>query len=381
MNSHVTNSAIIQTTVNDMTDINNNTEDIAGGSNVLADGTRNKTQSPRKKAAGKRIRIHNTQEFCRIAAYWLNQYGFAVVPANTSTDGKDTKPRLLTKDRFLQAHFAPPNTPIFDNSYTGFTIIDTPEYKFLFLDFDLHKRKTLSARMACQQLGISEDMFKAARFQTNRTGDSVHLLFRCDYDLARELRTDDKRFEQNSETAHKTSITSEQDSRIPEDVELKLQRGFGNVRLKPDKILYLKDRSEFPLIPDTLRNIIMDVKAKNEEAIMHRMIAAQEAIKARENRPLTASTKAEEYKEKYINDFVNGVLSDITNASVMRENVINAKSFRAGQYCENFKLDQNETIELLLQAALSTGQEYRIAKSAVKRGFSAGLKKAKQKFE
>lgn len=351
-----------------------------GLSPVLADGTQSQIQSPGRIAAGKTIRIHESPEFARIAAYWLNQYGFAVCPSNTSKDGTKTTPRMSTKGCYLQKHFSHPDKPIFDNSYTGFTVIDTPDYRFLFLDLDLHKSDILTARMVCDQLGISEEMFRQSRFQSNLTGDSVHLLFRCDRDMMQALATDDKRFEQGTETSFKTSMTSEHDYRIPENVEFKLQRHFGNVRLKPDKVLYLKDRSEFPLIPETLKNIITDIKARNEENIMHRVIGAQEALKARENRPVIASTTAEEYKEKYINDFVNGVLSDITNASAMRENVINKKSFRMGQYCENFKLDHSETLELLLNAALATGQEYRIAKSAVKRGFYAGLKKSKQKY-
>ena len=325
-----------------------------------------------------RIELPPSSQFAREAAFHLNRCNYAVIPANNIKDGDRVKsvPKLKTIKGFWQQNqLGDPQGNLFNNAESAFAVVDNDMYKFLFIDLDLHKLGSLSTRDACGLLGIDEALYRSSMFQAHLSKRSIHLLFRLDNEMMELFRLDQWREENNMDRYFKSQMITTSDSRIPENVELKLRPDYGNVRLKPDKRIFLKTRDQFPIIPDYLKEIVMDIRNRNEQMINEQIQQAELASYRRQNMNMNELNADQQRRYKYGQKALNRIIEDIKNTKTYRQNNINNNVFRVGRVAVDWQLDLDLTYDLLLNASLSTGIQRKRGIDTVRNAWKQGLSK------
>ena len=323
------------------------------------------------------VELADSPHFAKDAHYYLSTMNYAIIPATREDDGS-TIPKVKIKNKYLQEQIADINNKAFNNAYSAFAVVDNNTVKFLFIDLDLHKNGSLTPREACNQLQIDPSVFKQARFQTSLDGRSVHLLFRLDNETLQLFREDQKQADNNRSRCFTTDMKTNHDERIPLNVELKLHPAFGNVRLKPNKRLYLKSRNEFPLITNHLKEIILDIKNRNEQAINEQKEKARQAEIRMQNMSMADLDEDQKGRRNKGAALLKGCLNDIRNCSGGRFQTINDKVLKVGSFAVDGQIDQTSAFELLLEAALSTGYPRKKTITTVKDAWRDGLKNPKR---
>ena len=318
------------------------------------------------------VEIEPSPQFARDCAYYLNPLHYGIIPAN-----EEAVPAIKIKDRYLQSKLANPSDKVFNNAPFGYAVIDDLETKFLFADLDLHKKGSLLTHEACYQLGISKELYYKAMFQASKDKPSIHLLFRLDNEMLQLFREDQQLRPENHDRYFKSKMTSDNDSRIPENVELKLHPSFGNVRLKPGKRLLLKQRNEFPLITNYLKEIVLDIMNDNKTRTLRQIERANEAAKRTQN--LSQSDLNEEQKRRCDmgRALLDGCIRDIKSCTGNRHDLINEKALKVASYSADGMIDLNLAYDKLLAAAFTTGYSKKECVTTIKTAFRDGVKPAK----
>ena len=318
------------------------------------------------------VELADSPHFAKEVYYHLSVSGYAIVPARRENDGS-TIPKVKIKNRYLQKQIADINNKVFNDAPSAFAIVDNMETKFLFIDLDLHKPNSLPTHEACYNLGIDKRLYYKSMFQARKDGKSVHLLFRLDDEMLRLFREDQKRAENNQGRYFTTEMKTKHDERIPLNVELKIHSAFGNVRLKPEKRLYLKSRDEFPLITNFLKSIVLDIMSTNKDNVIQQKQRADEAAKKRQAITFEDLSEEQERRCQKGIKLLNGCLNDIKGCTGGRWEMINKKTLKVAHYAVDGGLDQNAAYDQLLNAAFLTGYSRKKCIDTVRNAWAYGL--------
>lgn len=313
----------------------------------------------------RRIKLKEGPGFSRAAAEAFNPLNYGVVPQFTGKDGKlHYKPY---KNLYQQFAICLVNDASFNDSRMSLLIVDDDEYHFVFVDCDLHKDGSLTAKQVREQLGIDYETFSQAVIQSTEDATSIHLLFRIPADLWNQIVEDTAR---TGEKAFKTSIKDSDDSRVPQNVEIKLHRQYQQIRLKPGKVLFCKEKSEFPMLPESIRTIITDARDSKQAEIDRRQQARANA------RPVdtTDLNRLEKRRHGWAMTKVRRKVEEIQGLTCDRHNQINNCGLEIGHYIDSCQLDYNYVYEELMAAGRTTGLEENRIREAVISGLRDGRK-------
>lgn len=312
----------------------------------------------------RKVRLQTGAGFSRGAATLFNPLGYAVVPKFIGRDGKEHyKPY---KGRYQQDLICPVGDTAFNNSEMALLVVDDPGYHFAFVDCDLHKGATTAA-MVREQFQLSNETFERSVIQSTSDAKSIHLLFRIPADLWKQIEQDTQR---QGEKSFVTSIKNTVDSRVPADVEIKLHRQYQQIRLKPDKVLFVKGKSEFPVLPGYLQSIVTDVRDQRQASIDQRQQA-----RAAAPAPTCDMNRLQKRRRGWGMGLLNDLIGEITGlVSGDRHNGINDRALRIGHYIESCQLDYSYVYEKLMEAGRITGLEESSIREAVTSGLRDGQK-------
>ena len=331
-------------------------------SNLVIERMQDSISASQSPNSVRKVRLQTGAGFSRGAATLFNPLGYAVVPKFIGRDGKEHyKPY---KGRYQQDLICPVNDTSFNNSQMALLVVDDPQYHFAFVDCDLHKGTTTAA-MVREQFQLSNETFERSVIQSTSDAKSIHLLFRIPADLWKQIEQDTQR---QGEKSFVTSIKNTVDSRVPADVEIKIHRQFQQIRLKPGKVLFVKKRSEFPVLPGYLQSIITDVRDRKQASIDQR----QQARAAAKPADTSNLNRLQKRKHAWAMTKVDRKVEVIQGLTGDRHNQINNLALEVGHYIDSCQLDYNYVREKLMAAGRTTGLEESRLKEAVDSGLNDG---------